>query len=89
MKLYGLGVQPRLVGGWKLRMIRRDEKLVYLEALRKTVDVMRGETIIYGRYRLGVWRMVSYARLCVMMITGDKRSWLFAGGRLAFVSCEL
>ena len=39
-------------------MIRRDGKLVYLEALRKTADVIRGETIIYGRYRLGVWRMV-------------------------------
>ena len=65
-------------------MIRRDGKLVYLEALRKTADVIRGETIIYGRYRLGVWRMVNgemreYARRCVMMIRGDKRSWSFAG----------
>ena len=54
-------------------MIRRDGKLVYLEALRKTADVIRGETIIYGRYRLGVWRMVSYARVCEALRNDDQR----------------
>ena len=56
-------------------MIRRDGKLVYLEALRKTADVIRGETIIYGRYRLGVWRMVSYARVCEALRNDDQRRY--------------